>query len=164
MSHILITDLLRRRLAVWLAVLVVGLGALAPTVSHALVLMRGGSPAAVEICTPAGPRWLTVADDQSSAGIRLSTRSLPVLPAIHRSWVGSASTDALPLLREGRTRAAQDPAGFFLPYRLLTLGRSARPTEPRLPHFRGLNTAFAALEPSQSFWLNTVEPFQGVEI
>jgi Protein of unknown function (DUF2946) len=67
MSHILITDLLRRRLAVWLAVLVVGLGALAPTVSHALVLMRGGSPAAVEICTPAGPRWLTVADDQSSA-------------------------------------------------------------------------------------------------
>lgn len=67
MSPILITDLLRRRLAVWLAVLVVGLGALAPTVSHALVLTRGGAPATFEICTPAGPRWLAVTDDQSAA-------------------------------------------------------------------------------------------------
>ncbi len=75
MRHLLTTDLLRRRLAVWLTVLVVGFGSLAPTVSHALVLMRGGSPAAVEICTPAGPRWLAVADDQSAAFQVGNTRS-----------------------------------------------------------------------------------------
>ena len=67
MPHLLTTDLLRRRLAVWLAVLIVGLGALAPTVSHALEVMRGDSSAPIEICTTTGPRWVVATDDQSTS-------------------------------------------------------------------------------------------------
>ena len=47
----------RRPWALWLAVLLVLFGALAPTVSHALVLVRGEVSSLVEICTVTGPRW-----------------------------------------------------------------------------------------------------------
>jgi len=67
MTRTRITDLLRRRLAVWLALLVVGSGPLAPTVSHALVSMRLGSAPQFEICTAEGPRRLSGAADMSAA-------------------------------------------------------------------------------------------------
>lgn len=46
--------LLRRPLAVWLAVLVALFGAFASTLSQA----RGGASAGIEICTDTGPRWV----------------------------------------------------------------------------------------------------------
>jgi hypothetical protein len=58
---------LRRPWVVWLAVLIAVLGALAPTVSHALMLARGQEPQGVEICTSEGTRWM-VADVAGEAG------------------------------------------------------------------------------------------------
>ena len=49
-----LTALLRRPRAVWLAVLVAVFAALAPTLSHALVLARGGPPPLLEVCTSIG--------------------------------------------------------------------------------------------------------------
>lgn len=46
--------LLRRPLAVWLAVLIAVFAALAPTLSHALVLARGDAVPTVELCTSTG--------------------------------------------------------------------------------------------------------------
>ena len=50
--------LLRRHFAVWLAVLITVFGALAPTLSHALVWSQGGNGAWTEICTTSGMRWV----------------------------------------------------------------------------------------------------------
>lgn len=47
--------LLRRTAVVWLAVLVALLGALAPTLSHALALARGGAPMEMALCASAEP-------------------------------------------------------------------------------------------------------------
>jgi hypothetical protein len=55
---------LRRPLAVWLALLVAVLGAIAPTLSHGFV--RAGQVPLVEICTSLGPRWVEQADSSSS--------------------------------------------------------------------------------------------------
>ena len=58
MPAILRPTSLRRPWAVWLAVLIAVLGAIAPTVSHALMLAAGHIPQGVEICTSQGPRWV----------------------------------------------------------------------------------------------------------
>jgi hypothetical protein len=58
MSTPLRRTLLHRPWAVWLAVLIAVFGALAPTVSHALVLARGGASPMVEICTTTGTQWV----------------------------------------------------------------------------------------------------------
>jgi len=50
--------LLRRTFMVWLAVLVAVFGALAPTLSHALVWSQGGTSAWTEVCTSTGTRWI----------------------------------------------------------------------------------------------------------
>ncbi len=49
------------RPGLWLAVAVLLLGALAPTVSRALASQAGAVPSAIEVCTSEGPRWLDVA-------------------------------------------------------------------------------------------------------
>jgi hypothetical protein len=54
------TDKLRRPWAVWLALCISLLGALAPTLSHALHAARGQSSQMVEICTSNGPRWMAL--------------------------------------------------------------------------------------------------------
>jgi hypothetical protein len=59
--------LLRRNFAVWLAVLITLFGALAPTVSHALVGSQGGNGAWTEICTSTGQRWVTLGLAQNDA-------------------------------------------------------------------------------------------------
>ena len=59
--------LLRRPLAVWLAVLIALFGALAPTLSHALVLARGGTSAWTEVCTSTGTRWVLLGPTQNAA-------------------------------------------------------------------------------------------------
>jgi len=47
-----------RRWLRWLALAATLLGALAPTVSHALAAQRGGG-GAIEVCTSQGPRWIS---------------------------------------------------------------------------------------------------------
>ncbi|MDR3369327.1 DUF2946 domain-containing protein [Rhodoferax sp.] len=51
---------LRRPWAVWLALFIAVFAALAPTVSHAITLARGGDAPLVEICTSEGPRWMAL--------------------------------------------------------------------------------------------------------
>lgn len=51
---------LRRPLAVWLALLIVVFAAIAPTLSHALVWARAAGEPTVEVCTPAGMRWVVL--------------------------------------------------------------------------------------------------------
>ena len=53
---------LHRPWAVWLALCLALLGALAPTVSHALVWAHGGQTPLIEICTSAGPRWMALSN------------------------------------------------------------------------------------------------------
>jgi Protein of unknown function (DUF2946) len=48
----------RRPLTVWLALFVALLGAVVPTVSHAVVWQQGGSDIGFEICTSDGSRWV----------------------------------------------------------------------------------------------------------
>ena len=57
---------LRRPWVVWLAVLIAVLGAMAPTVSHAVMLAKGQAMQGVEICTSEGTRWVA-ADVAASA-------------------------------------------------------------------------------------------------
>lgn len=54
------TNHLRRPWAVWLALCIALLGALAPSLSHALVWARGDASAMVEVCTSSGPRWMAL--------------------------------------------------------------------------------------------------------
>jgi hypothetical protein len=49
---------LRRPLAVWLALLIALLGAIAPTLSYSMA--RAGNVPLVEICTSLGPRWVAL--------------------------------------------------------------------------------------------------------
>jgi len=60
--------------AVWLALCIALLGALAPTVSHAVNWARGDQASLIEICTSVGPRWMAVSDASDS------TSSDPVAP------------------------------------------------------------------------------------
>jgi hypothetical protein len=59
--------LLRRHAAVWLAVLITVFGALAPTMSHALVWAQGGNGDWTEICTSTGKRWVKLGSAQNDA-------------------------------------------------------------------------------------------------
>lgn len=59
--------LLRRTFFVWLVWLVAVFGALAPTLSHALVLARGGSSAWTEVCTSTGTRWVLLGEAKNAA-------------------------------------------------------------------------------------------------
>jgi hypothetical protein len=51
-------------LALWLALLIAILGAIAPTLSHGLA--RAGDVPLVEICTNLGPRWVALSDAPDS--------------------------------------------------------------------------------------------------
>jgi len=59
---------LHRPWAVWLALCIALLGALAPTVSHALNWARGGNAGLIEVCTSAGPRWMALPGATARAG------------------------------------------------------------------------------------------------
>lgn len=76
MSLNLFHALLHRRLAVWLLVLTTVFGALAPTLSHALVLARGGVVPMMEVCTSTGMSW---ADNTTSADLPDEHQSAPSL-------------------------------------------------------------------------------------
>ena len=72
--------LLHRPWAVWLAVLIAVFGALAPTVSHALVLARGGASPMVEICTTTGTQWVLANTPVDSPDGERSLKSLDHCP------------------------------------------------------------------------------------
>ena len=67
--------------AVWFAVLIAVLGALAPTVSHALALANSGASGAFEVCTPQGMR--IVAPDPTSSSADSSNGQESVLSLSH---------------------------------------------------------------------------------
>lgn len=65
---------LRRPLLVWLALWIAWLGALVPTLSHALVWAHGDA-ALVEICTTTGQRWVVVEQAQADGALRAADAS-----------------------------------------------------------------------------------------
>jgi hypothetical protein len=71
---------LQRRLALWLLVLATVFGALAPTLSHALVLARGESAPMMEVCTSTGMSWAANAAAPDSPGGHESAPSLKSCP------------------------------------------------------------------------------------
>lgn len=72
--------LLRRPLALWLVVLIAVFGALAPTLSHALVWSQGNGAPLVEVCTNTGPRWVATISLADSPDGQESAPSLEVCP------------------------------------------------------------------------------------
>jgi hypothetical protein len=81
------TKTLHRPWAVWLALCIALLGALAPTLSHALLAARGQNNPLVEVCTSTGPRWMALgvaadfAADASQQGSASDNDALPDQPA-----------------------------------------------------------------------------------
>ncbi|MBK1683200.1 DUF2946 family protein [Rhodoferax fermentans] len=65
---------LRRPRVVWLALWIALLGALVPTLSHALVWARGDA-ALVEICTTTGQRWVVLEQAQADGALRTADTS-----------------------------------------------------------------------------------------
>jgi hypothetical protein len=111
---------LHRPWAMWLAVLIAVLGALAPTVSHALMFARGTAPMGVEICTSQGPLWVaadTVSQAADSAPARESAATLDHCPFCLQTAdrVGSPN-DPLPypfLVQDGQREPPVWQAFFF---------------------------------------------------
>lgn len=66
-----------RRLTAWIALAVMLMGALAPTVSHALALARSGMPGAVEVCTSSGMRWVVLEAVNPAASPAARSKPIP---------------------------------------------------------------------------------------
>ena len=82
MFSILHFAFLRRPLVVWMAVLIAVFGALAPTVSHALVWSQAGNGDLTEICTSTGTRWVKLgfAQNDVSQSVEVGASTAPVQP------------------------------------------------------------------------------------
>jgi hypothetical protein len=108
--------MLRRPLAVWLAVWIAVFGALAPTVSHALVWAQGDNGAWTEICTPTSTRWVKLGLAPNDAPQSLGTTAIQI------------QTDS-----PGGPESA--PSLKCCPFCLLALDRAAPPSNPLVCHF-----------------------------
>lgn len=96
-------------LAVGLALLIALFAALAPTLSHALVWVRGGASSIVQVCTETGPRWVALASFTDSSEAPSTPQTLEHCPfCLHL-------TD----------RAAPPPPSFS--WALTSLGRFVQP-------------------------------------
>ena len=104
---------LHRPWVVWLAVLIAVLGAIAPSVSHALVLARGQAAQGIEICTTQGSRWVVA--DTASATQDSAPQPEPVATLDHCPFC-LQSTDRVALINEP------------LPYPFLVQDRQREPT------------------------------------
>jgi hypothetical protein len=71
---------LQRRLALWLLVLTTVFGALAPTLSHALVWARGGAAPLLEVCTSTGVTWVANTASPDSSDEQEAVPSLKSCP------------------------------------------------------------------------------------
>ena len=80
MPRQLFTASVHRRLAVWLLVLTTVFGTLAPTLSHALVLARGGSDPMMAVCTSTGMSWAASTISADSPDEQESAPSLKSCP------------------------------------------------------------------------------------
>ena len=65
-----------RRQIAWIALLVMLLGALAPTMSHALALTRAGTSGLQAVCTTSGVRWVPAPAVAATTGAARSTLDL----------------------------------------------------------------------------------------
>lgn len=104
-----------RRLAAWLTMLAMVLGALAPTMAHALVAAKGG-PDWVEVCSASGMVWVQIdgegaahaADESGEKSLADAPRHCPLFN-LH----GTAGLPPAPLHPMALApRAGQPPAPF----------------------------------------------------
>src|SRR5664279_216931 len=103
--------LLRRPIAVWLALLIAVFGALAPTLSHALVRVRGGTSAWTEVCTSTGSRWMMLGAVPKAAlpPDRSTTSTSPISTDSRDGPESVFSLDHCPFCLLSTDRAAPPP-------------------------------------------------------
>jgi hypothetical protein len=101
--------LLRRNFAVWLAVLIAVFGALAPTVSHALVWAQGGSSAWTEMCTSTGQRWVRLGPSTIDVPQRAEATAIPIETDSPDAPESTFSLDHCPFCLLALDRAAPPP-------------------------------------------------------
>ena len=109
--------LLRRQVAVWLAVLIAVFSALAPTVSHALVLARGGASPLVEICTTTGTQWVAATTGADAPDGQESAMALDHCPfCLHTADRAAPPPHLSPIRFAARDtqREVTDEHGFFI--------------------------------------------------
>lgn len=132
----------RRRWAGWLALLVIGLAMLAPTVSRALAHGPAGALRAgwIEVCTPGGVRWIQLdrdATDKESAPAAPSLNDCPLCLLAWDRLAPPPAFDAAALaLRSDLTQAAPPSAAAAAHPALRTLaGRPRGPPPATRPVF-----------------------------
>lgn len=101
--------MLRRSLAVWLAVWIAVFGALAPTVSHALVWAQGGNEAWTEICTPTSTRWVKLGLAPNDAPQSLDTTAIQIQADSPSGPESALSLDHCPFCLLSTDRVAPPP-------------------------------------------------------
>jgi hypothetical protein len=114
-------------LVAWLGVLLLVFGALAPTLSHALVWSQGGTSPWIEVCTSAGMRWVLLAPPQD-AGSRISVATVdPRMSTDSPDGQESAPTlDHCPFCLLFTDRVA--PASHALVHLFAVIGEPEAPT------------------------------------
>lgn len=117
--------LLRRRLAVWLVVLIALFGALAPTLSHALVWSQGGTSAWTEVCTSTGTRWVMMGSSAPDAAPQIAS-ALPISTASPQPQEAAFFLDHCPFCLLSTDRAAPPPNALL--HLFVVLGEPEAPT------------------------------------
>lgn len=123
---------LRRPWAVWLALCIAMLGALVPTVSHALNWARGAQTPLIEVCTSTGPRWMALpgmAERADNDPLENTQAGDPGAPPMEPAGPLSASVlDHCPFCLLFADRAAPPPQVWQLT--VAKADASAAPTMP----------------------------------
>jgi len=121
----------RRRLRPlsWLALVAMLALALAPTLSHALALARGGS-AWAEVCTPQGARLVALGDVASEPAPGQAVSHLENCPFCALSSAGLAPPPAAPARLALPLAGNEAPPLFLHGPRTLHAWRSAQPRAP----------------------------------
>lgn len=119
----------RTRPTVWIAVVVILLASVAPSLTHALGIAQGGSR--IEVCTAQGSKWIDEAGDESPTA-PFAAHVFEHCPycSIHVPGLGMPpSPMRAPLLIESH---GEYPVAFYAAPRTLFAWRSAQPRAP--PH------------------------------
>lgn len=116
-----------------MAVLIAVFGALAPTLSHALTLAHGSSPAWAEVCSSTRTRWMALDE---------TTNAAPRTAAVKVSADSRAAVDVAPVSTDFPDGQESLPSLLHCPFCLL-LADHALPASPFSPHF------FVALRTSE---------------
>ncbi len=96
-----------RRLAAWLTMFAMALGALAPTVAHALVAAKGG-PDWVQVCSASGMVWVQIDDEGGEKSLADAPRHCPLFNLHGAAGLPPAPPQSMALA----PRAGQPPAPF----------------------------------------------------